>query len=421
MSDDSLWEDRGSIFRPSYSATWLNCAGSLRAGMYANDTAGEDAAIGTVFHLVMAEWLQHGRPDHWLGRVVTIEKDDGSANWDIVIDEEMFAYGEDCLASVSGIRGRRYIETTVDISDITPIPNQKGTCDLAICEPQVLDITDWKYGRGVQVFARDNTQLLLYAYGFFSEYDFIYDFQTIRMRIAQPRLNHFEVWEITREELIAFADWARERAAEAWTLNAPRSPSPKACQWCKRRVDCPALEALREDLADMSFDDAELIVSDDTMRGIADAPAVPAPALPQPVTLPTAQLARILVYRKLMEGWFSDIADELVSRAQNGEDVGPNWKLVEGRSRRRCEDEQKAAVEFEPILGDAVWKTELQSPNQVEKLLKANGVPLKTAKELVRKFAIKPPGKPTLAPAGDNRLSLPNIVDDSFDAEDDAL
>src|SRR5712671_3752588 len=105
MSEDALWEDGGSIFRPSYSATWLNCLGSLHPSRFARDNAGEDAAIGTVFHWLMAEWQTNGRPDHWLGQIFPVEKEDRSEVFNVECDEEMFHYGQECLDYYADLPG----------------------------------------------------------------------------------------------------------------------------------------------------------------------------------------------------------------------------------------------------------------------------------------------------------------------------
>lgn len=430
MSDDRLNEEpTGVVFRPSYSPTWLNCPGSLRPSINAPDNAGEDAAIGTVFHSLLAEWQLSGRPDYRLGTTELITRDDGTV-YEVVINEDMFTYGQDCLDYVRDIFGDRYIEVKVDISDLTPIPGQTGTGDLAICDDGVLDITDWKYGLGVQVFAENNTQLLCYAYGLFKRFDADYDFQTIRMRIAQPRLHHFECWEITREELIEWADYARERARLAWQENAERHPSPKACQWCKVRTNCAAMELAREALADQTFyvlDDPVMggdvvalmprpiesveDVENDIMEG-----GRPAQMLPNPMELTTEDLSRIYGWRRLMESWFKDIGEELTTRATNGEEV-PGWKLVEGRSRRRWRDEDTAAEKLAVLVpSDELFVTKLKSPNQIEPLLRAQGIRGKLMRNYLGTLVEKPQGRPTLAPDGDNRLAIP--TDDVFTAEE---
>lgn len=422
MSDDTLWEAREAVFRPSYASTWANCAGALLPSRHAPDTAGYDAAVGTVFHWLIAEWQQHGRPDHWINNVLVVEQADTDVTFKVTCDQEMFDYAEHCLDRYAEIPGDRYIETFVDISSVTPIPKQGGTADLAICSPGELDIIDWKYGRGVQVFAEKNLQILLYAWGFFCMYDHKYEFQTIRLHIAQPRLNHFDLWTISRDELTEWADWLRVRARQAWKRNAPRSVSPKACQWCKIRTTCAALEAAREELADLTFDAIEEPVTITTQKAIVASNTVPVRKLPPAVELKTEQLTQIAKYAPLFEAWFKDVRTELVVRGIDGEDIGPDWKIVEGRSRRKWKNEKRAAAEL-MLLGIPerdLYERKLVSPNQSEKLLRHVGVGGSLMKEYLKTLVDRPPGRPSLAPAGDNRLALPP-VDDVFDAEDDEL
>jgi hypothetical protein len=387
-----------SSFRPSYSATSLFCAGSLLPSLTAVDKAGYEAAEGTVFHELIAEWQTRGRPDHWLGQTREVD------GYTVEIVEEMFTHAEECLTRANEIHGDRYVETRVDLTAITPIPGQGGTCDLAFCRQGILDITDWKYGKGVQVFAYKNTQLMLYALGFYFEFNQFYDFQLIRMRIAQPRFNHWDLWEVQVEELLEFADWARERWSLAWQPDSPRTPSPKACQWCKVRLTCPALEVARQALVDLTFE----VLDVDPRQPVQPV----APVIPPAIELTTTQLAQIYRYRKLMESWFSDIGDELIARGLSGEDLGGQWKVVEGRpGRRRWTDEEQAVQAFDRIGVDP-YEVKLRSPAQVEKLVRAAGV--RDPTPYVNLFTDRTPGKPALVPIGDARADLQSAVEDSF-------
>lgn len=428
MSDnsDTLWESTEAIFRPSYSSTWANCAGSLLPSRYAQDTAGIDAAVGTVFHWLIADWQREGKASvaNWLNSVFSVEKPDSDETFEVTCDQEMFDYAEECLARYADIPGDRYVETYVDISSVTPIPKQGGTADLAICQPGELDIIDWKFGKGVQVFVENNIQILLYAWGFFVKYDEKYNFQIIRLHIAQPRKNYFGVSEITRQELIDFADWIRIKAREAWKRNAPKTVSLKACQWCKVRMNCVALESAREAMADLAFDIIEEPVTVARQKEIV-ANALPARRLPAAVELNTEQLSNIAKYSRLFESWFKDVRTELTARAQQGEDVGPDWKLVEGRTRRRWKSDKRAAREMMRLgIGqDELYEQKIVSPNQAEKLLRHVGVGGNLMKAYLKPLVTKPPGQMTLAPVGDMRAALEGYdIDGTFDVvEDDEI
>ncbi len=180
-----------SIFSPSGSSTWAYCPGSLIPNLFAKDSAGEDAAYGTVGHGVAEQWLKSGVcPTHLVGTTEIIEE--GDQRFEIEIDASMLEYVGQYVDWCIYLPGTHFVETRVDFSDLTPLKKQSGTADHAACEFGTLTVTDLKMGQGVQVYAKDNTQAILYAYGFFRKYDELFDFQRIVIRIAQPRLTHFD-------------------------------------------------------------------------------------------------------------------------------------------------------------------------------------------------------------------------------------
>src|ERR1700712_4834734 len=135
-----------SIFAPSASAMWMNCAGSLIANLLAEDDAGVDAAYGTVGHGVGEMWLKTGaRPNHLIGRVETV--DEGHAKFDITIDSIMLNYGEQHVDWCNFLPGDHYVEKRVDFSVLTPIDRQSGTADHIACMPGKMVITDLKMGK----------------------------------------------------------------------------------------------------------------------------------------------------------------------------------------------------------------------------------------------------------------------------------
>lgn len=63
---------------------------------------------------------------------------------------------------------------------LTNIPEGFGTGDLIVISDNVLEICDFKYGKGVKVSAEDNCILKLYAIGALNLFDSLYDIKTVK-------------------------------------------------------------------------------------------------------------------------------------------------------------------------------------------------------------------------------------------------
>jgi hypothetical protein len=450
-----------SIFGPSSSAMWLHCSGSLLPNLMCDDDAGEDAAYGTVGHECGEEWLKRiravspltvkftelqideARPDDWIGQVRTVKGRHNS--FEIEITEEMLAYVREYVEWCCDLPGEHYIETKVYFSDYTPIPNQGGTSDHAACQSQKLTISDLKMGKGVRVFAKWNTQGLLYALGFFLQYDWLYDFQQIEIRIAQPRLGHFDTWELTRDELLNFADWAKERAFAAWVPNAPRTPGEKQCTWCKVKTTCAARLAWLQDSAhrdtetDDVFQDETGVEIDEhgVITGVSYSVAEMKEATDRflagpdefngtdPGRLSTDALAKLLPFEKEVKKWFDGIRQELMNRANAGEEI-PGHKVVAGKEGDRKWADAETVAEELGFLGLDAEETTISSvitPPKAEELLhKKYRLSKRVAASLIADLVTRSPGKDTLVRDTDVRKRVENggdvFVDESGADED---
>lgn len=118
------------------------------------------------------------------------------------------------------------------------VPGGFGTADDVRLADWRCTNTDFKYGTGHQVFAKKNPQLMLYSVGTYEKYKWAYEFGEFVMRIAQPRLDHWDTWTTTLEELL---EWTRNVAVPA----AERARRPGApfkagawCTFCKLRDTC---------------------------------------------------------------------------------------------------------------------------------------------------------------------------------------
>lgn len=409
-----------SIFAPSGASRWLGCPGSLVPNLLAPDNSGYDAALGTVAHGVAEEWLTTGkRPKHRVGDVEWIIN--GGKLYQIEIDLEMLDFVERYVDWCLMVDGEMYIERKVDFSVLTPIPNQTGTSDCIVIQPRRLVVSDLKYGKGVQVYAENNPQGLLYAYGAFLEFDWLYGFEEIEIRICQPRLEHFDSWIITREDLLAFGEYVKERAALAWSLDAPRVAGSKQCTFCRVKADCPAMAKMAHDVTRLMFADEFELQADeitDLRQSIRDGGFDIDP--PAPGKLNTSELASIVKFRKAVEAWFKTVEVELWRRACEGQTV-PGYKLVEGRSNRAWKSESAA----ERLLLDKgvdstdLYTVKMVSPTQAESLLKNNGYKAKELPDILQKLVTKPPGKPSLVPLHDKRPPISTTIRQMWDDEDE--
>lgn len=428
-----------AVFSPSGAEMTTTCAESIVINALAEDDTNIHSATGTVAHWLAEKWLKTGkRPDHWIGRTRTV------ADFEIEIDEEMLEFVGDFVRYCKALAKRSdesFTERRVDISDLTPIPDQGGTLDFGGMGPGWVEIVDLKYGKEpVLVFdpitEKPNKQLCIYAWGVLLEFDWLYSFKEITLVIVQPRLlgGTTEV-TLTRAELEAEVDEIREKWAYNWANPTGRTPSIKGCRWCAGRFDCAARYWFMVDQFDMFRDHDNLEDDDDDIiegeytevdgERLASTNAVilddmapsPFPKLPDAARLSTRALEKLLRYQKFVEGFFSGLRTELLDRAVSHEEDLVWWKLVMGRSLRKWVDDEDHIVEELEKAGlkrRHMFKTVMLSPAEMERMLHTKAkMKLADAKRLLADagLAVQPPGQKTLAQKSDRRKALPKDGD----------
>lgn len=405
-----------SIFGPSSAHRWMRCPRSLIAGHLAGDNPSYYAAEGSIAHWLAEDWLLNGNPYRHLGSVH--EKD----GFEVEVTEEMISYVEEYVSLVSTMPGNHYVEVKVDLSKYTPVPSF-GTSDHISADFGKLRVKDLKYGK-VWVDAEDNEQGQAYALGAFEELDWFYDFQEIEIQIVQPRRDNYDVWTITREQLLEFGERYREAAHKAWDPEAPYNPDPIACEYCPARFTCPALAAVKVKIAAASFDDL-----DDTEMSPAQAVAVieqemvSTPRLPAFNEVSVEQLARIYEWRPILEKYFREMYDYLLKKLEMDVDV-PGQKLGYGRAGNRKWTDEKAVrrmLRGRGISDLDMYEQKFLSPAQAVQLLRVSlGGTIKENDARIAPFVHQPPGKVTMIPAHDNRPAIASAVS-AFDEDTDAI
>lgn len=412
----SLIDGEHSIFSASGSGLWLHCAGGLIPNLLAKDNSGVEAAEGTVAHGCGETWLKVGKkPKHLIGTKQTVKN--GGVDYTIEITAEMLNYVQEYVDWCAWLPGQHFTEQKVYYSEYTPLKRQGGTADHVVCSYQRMTITDLKYGKGHMVLAKNNSQALLYALGFFLEWDWLYDFQEIELRICQPRMRNFDVHTVTRQELLEFAEHVKVRAHEAWSLDAPRTPGAKQCQFCRVKSDCGAHFDLQVALTSGGFSAIDEPVTEEDIAVLKDSidfQEIGAKML-DVYKLTTDELAQVYRYRSLFEGWWKSLHNELNIRAARGEIIR-GMKLVEARSRRKIRDQEiavKALAKY-GVTREELIEEEFASPAEIERILRKKGVRPKDLETVLDPLVYKPPGKLTLVSDADKRSAVVDVTEEAF-------
>lgn len=408
-----------SIFGPSSAHRWMRCPRSLIAGHLAGDNPTYFAAEGSVAHGIAEGWLNYG--ESWArAQIGSVQTKDG---FEITVDEEMISYLEIYVDAVNAMPGQHYVEVKVDLSKYTPVPSF-GTSDHISAEWGILRVKDLKYGK-VWVEADENEQGQAYALGAFEQLDWLYNFQTIEIQIIQPRRDNYDLWVITREQLLEFGERYRAAAHKAWDPDAPYNPDPIACEYCPARFGCPALAAVKVKIAKASFDDIDdLEMSPSRAVAVIEEEMIShPPVLPPYAQVPVERLAAIYEWRPILEKYFREMYDYLLHKLEMGIEV-PGQKLGYGRAGNRAWNDKEGARKMlrgRGITDLDMYEQKFLSPAQASALLRVSlGGTKRENDERIAPFVYQPPGKLTMIPECDKREAIPSAVS-AFDDDVEAI
>jgi hypothetical protein len=270
------------------------------------------------------------------------------------------------------------IEERVDFSAF--VPEGFGTVDLMIARDGLLQINDYKHGKGVFVSAHGNSQMRLYALGALNEIGHLYGIERVRMTICQPRLDNFSSEEISADELLDWGQtYVRPRAQQAWAGEGDFVPGPHCTQgFCKARFTCAARAEAALEVAKAAFKPL------------------------RPEQLSTEELVAVLSRADLAAKWLADVREFALQQALKGTAV-PGFKLAAGKSQRRYRDADKVANRLEEAGIDpaAIYERNLLGVTALERMLGK-----KRFGELLSDLIEKPTGQPVLVPESDPRPAL---------------
>jgi hypothetical protein len=137
-------------------------------------------------------------------------------------------------------------EVRVDLTAY--IPEGVGTCDCVMIGGDTLDVTDFKYGKGVPVSAVSNPQTRLYALGALAKYELFYGglIQRARMTIVRPRVQDEPLSEtMTVDELKAWGESIKPLAQKAYSGFGEFVPGDH-CRFCRGKAQSRGADFERE-------------------------------------------------------------------------------------------------------------------------------------------------------------------------------
>ncbi len=368
--------DKHAMLSASSAHMWIPCPPSARLNAAMPEVSNKAAAEGTDAHSLC---------EYRLKKALGIEATDPTENL-TYFSGEMSDYADDYVSYVMGAAADAkstckdpivLIEQRLDFSRW--VPGGFGTGDCVIVADETLDIIDFKYGLGVLVDAEANPQMACYALGALALFDRIYDIDTVRMTIFQPRREHISTFTTTKDKLLEWADKVLSPAAALAANGEGDFKAGEHCQFCKVKATCRKRAKYNLELAKYDF----------------------AP----PDTLDNTEIAAVLEKADALISWAGDVKEYALKQALSGISY-PGFKIVEGRSNRKYTDEKAVAAAVSGAGFDPFEKRLLGLTDMTKLLGK------KRFEELLGGLIYKPRGKPVLVPESDKRPARNTAQDD---------
>jgi len=364
-----------ALLSASGSAKWLSCTPSARFEQTFNDERSAFADEGVFAHAVFERDL-----NAYLGRPLA-ELPTNLTHLDCALLRESVALavgqGIEIIEEARALDPSAVVllENRVDFSRW--VPQGFGTADLIVIAHDTITVADLKFGKGVVVQARENSQLRLYALGALAQFEALFALDRVRTVILQPRANNYASEDLSVSDLLA---WASEvvvpAAARAYEGSGDFVPGEHCSKgFCRGRFSCSAR-------------------ADSAMTAVR--------SVFKPVTadrLSPMQIAQVLERATEIERFISDVKTYALSQAKKGVSfVG--YKLVATLGPRRFTDTEAvgAALADTDLSESQLYQRSLISLTALESLLgKRQFV------NLLGHLIERPEGSPLLVPAADPR------------------
>lgn len=392
----------------SGSERWLNCQQSVRKEEGYKNTSSIYAEEGTLAHeLAEAELRNFKDPsgtnmlmfqEYFEGRVfefnnaytakVTLSElyTEVAKYVDVVKEEFNMLLAQNEFTEL-------FVEQKLDLREV--IPDGFGTGDAVIVSDGLMVVCDLKFGKGVEVDATENSQLMLYGFGAYMANKDFYHITRVKVMVIQPRINNVSSFEISVKDLLDWAYGVVKPTAELAMAGKGELKSGKWCKFCKAKADC-------SQYAEDSMKTMQLAFYDEYEPESPD-------------TLNMKQIAFVLKHGEAAKQWVDAVFAKAKELLLDGKEV-EGYKLVEGRSVRAIADEEGLVTKLNELGVSEIYKEpKLKGITDLEKL-----VGKKVFNVECSPYIVKPKGKPTIAPESDKRqaLELSTIDASSFDDEE---
>lgn len=264
------------------------------------------------------------------------------------------------------------------------VPHGFGTGDAVIVADRILEVCDLKYGKGVRVNAEGNPQARCYGLGAVAAYGDLYDFDTIRTTIIQPRLDHVTEETLSRDELLHWAETELAPVAKlAWLGEGEFQPGDH-CKFCTARAICFAR-------------------AQEAMRVVSQ-------GMENPGVIAEDEIPRLLDVADAIIDWLKELKQYALSQATRGH-RWYGYKLVRGKKPARAWKDEEQAKEQLIRAGYSPDMYEVHKLKSVAQIEKEIG---KTAfNAIFSDLTYQGEGTYTLVPESDGRPEI-NPADADF-------
>jgi len=374
-----------ALLSASGAKIWLSCPPSARLQEQFPDSGSAFAKEGALAHEIAElklrkSFLEPMGPKVYKAKLKELQQHE---LYSPEMESHTDAYLEYVLGIVHSYKAAPYVAIEQRLDYSAYAPDGFGTGDTIVIGGQQLDIVDFKYGKGVPVFAEDNMQMVLYALGAYLRYSLLHDVRQVRMSIFQPRLDIISTWEMDITTLLALGESIKPIALLAYKGEG-EFKAGEHCGFCRARFQCRARSAQLSSVAD-------------------DFPKDEKGNLPMPPLLADSEIGKVIEKAAALAKWAEDLKEYALSALLDGKPIA-GWKAVEGKRVRAFTDIDAAFKKLTESGYDesVLWDRKPISLTAVEKLVKG-----KTAfTALLSEYITIAPGKPTLAPESDKREPL---------------